>query len=186
MAPEPRPVDIGNDVELRRMPLEDLEDDRLERATSLAEQTRVDDPRDSTTDKQNRPGHIVWASDAGHGQSLRIPPPLAQEKGMTSTARHKHRKLINMTQVQSLTLSKPRTAKQPLIMTKTQSQSRQESRIASNLTETPCKSGIHSPQEQKRHYRMASPQHRGPSLLWGITPNYQPQSPLEEIRISAA
>jgi hypothetical protein len=145
MAPEPRPVDIKNDIELRRMPLEGSEDDRLERATSLAEQTRVDDPRDSTTDKQNRPGHIVWASDAGHGQSLRIPPPLAQEKGMTSTARHKHRKLINMTQVQSLTLSKPRTAKQPLIMTKTQSQPHQKSHIGNKPTGSLYKSGIPFP-----------------------------------------
>lgn len=110
MAPEPRPVYITNDMELRRMPSDGLEDNRLEKSTSLAEQTRVDEPRDSTTDKQNKPGHIVWAADAGHGQSLRIPPPLAQEKGMTSTARYERRKLRIITQVQNLTLSKPRTA----------------------------------------------------------------------------
>ena len=89
---------------------EGLEDNRLEKSTSLPEQTSVDEPRDSTTNKQSRPGHIVWAADAGHGQSLRIPPPLAQEKGMTSTARHERRKLIIITQVQNLTLSKPGTA----------------------------------------------------------------------------
>lgn len=145
MAPEPRPVDIGNDVELRRMPLEDLEDDRLERPTSPAEQARVDEPRDSTTEKQTRPGHIVWATDAGHGQSLRIPPPLAQEKGMTSAGRHERRKLIIVTQVQSLILSKPGTATQLSIMTKTQSRSHQESRTSNKPTGSPYKSGVPSP-----------------------------------------
>jgi len=186
MAPEPRPVDSGNDVELRRMPLESLKDDRLERSTSPTEQTRVVDPRDSTTDKQNRPGHIVWAADAGHGQSLRIPPPLAQEKGMTSAARHERRKLIIITQVQSLTLSKLETATQLSIMTKTQSRSHQESRTANKPTGSPYKSGVPSPSEQERHYRRVYPQHRAPTLLWKTILKCQSRSLLEETRISAA
>lgn len=185
MAPELRPVDIRNDVELRRMPLEGLEDGRLERPTSPAEKARVDEPRDSTTDKQNRPGHIVWAADAGHGQSLRIPSPLAQEKGMTSVGRHKRRKLIIITQVQNLTLSKPRTATRPLIMTKTQSQSHQESHVAKRLKGSPYNSGVPSP-EQERHYRRVYPQHRAPTLLWETILKCQNRSLLEEIRTSAA
>jgi hypothetical protein len=85
MAPEPRPVDIRHDVELQRIPSEGLGDEKLERSTSRAAQTQFGEPRDSTTETHNRPGHIVWAADAGQGQSLRIPPPLAQEKGIIAS-----------------------------------------------------------------------------------------------------
>ena len=83
--PEPRPVEVKHDVELQKIPSEDLVDMRPEQPTNPAAQTEGEEPRDSTADTQNRPGHIVWAADPRHGQSLRIPPPLAQEKGMTAT-----------------------------------------------------------------------------------------------------
>lgn len=97
MAPKRQPVDIRHDVELQKMPSEGSVKTRLEQSSSLAAQTRADDPRDSTTDNNNRPGHIVWVADAHHGQSLRIPPPLAQEKGMSATARCERRKLTILT-----------------------------------------------------------------------------------------
>ena len=145
IAPEPRPVEIKNDVELQKMPSEDLVETKPEQSTSPAAQTQADEPRNSRTDNQNRPGHIVWAADPRHGQSLRIPPPLAQEKGMTATVWYERRRLTILTQVPNLTLCKMATTTQPLITTKTLSQSRQESRIVSKLTESPCKSGVHSP-----------------------------------------
>jgi potassium uptake Trk family protein len=86
MAPEARSVDTRQDVELQKMPSERFVETKLEQPTSLAARIQADDSRDSTTDNQNRPGHIVWAADAHHGQSLRIPSPLAQEKGMIATA----------------------------------------------------------------------------------------------------
>lgn len=87
-------MDIGHDVELQKTRSEGLVDTRLERPTSLDAQTQADEPRDSKTDNQNRPGHIAWAPDAYRGQSLRIPSPLAQEKGMTATAQCEGRKLM--------------------------------------------------------------------------------------------
>lgn len=87
-------MDIGHDVELQKTRSEGLVDTRLE---PLDAQTQADEPRDSTTDNKNRFGHIVWAPDAKHGQSLRIPSPLAQEKGTIGTTRFEHRQLIIQT-----------------------------------------------------------------------------------------
>ena len=90
-------MDVRHDVELQKTRSEGLVDTRPEQPTSLDAQTQANEPSDPTTDTQNRPGHIVWAADAHHGQSLRIPSPLAQEKGTTATALCERRKLITLT-----------------------------------------------------------------------------------------
>lgn len=84
------------------MASEGLTDAELEQSSSLAAQTQVSEPKDLTREDSKRRGHIVWAADAGRGQSLRIPPPLAQEKGMTTMARCEGRKLTILNRRQTL------------------------------------------------------------------------------------